>query len=547
MSKKQIRNVVIYTRVSTEEQTEGFSLEAQREDLIKYCKTYNYNIIGEYEDAGISGTTIKDRKQFKLMLKEIGKGGIDAIIAWKLSRVSRNMIDLVEILDYLQTHDAGLITITDKIDTFTPAGKTFCYLAGIFAEMERDNIVEQSKNGMRQRAKNGLTNGGKPPYGYINNKDGKGLIIDEKAAEIIKTIFDLYTNKNYGYSRICKTLNSDSDTYPTKQGKGWSYQSVQQVLDNPTYAGYIRWGLHSNWAKKRRKATTDEYVLAKGQHKAIIDEDLWQRTQIRRKQQKEKHKTEKLENIHYLLSALARCPECNAAMTTQRSCRKRKSDGEKFWYRYYGCSQWANKKAICHPNLVKADLLEQRVIKRIKDFVQNPKLPELLAKRIGKNTDIQEIEKQIKGIDKKISKLNADENKYYAFLVDEERLKILKEEKILENIGRINKEIELLKEERESLSLQYENAKDLSLDIDKITLLLKNFDTVFENAPFEQQKALLHSLIKEIKIRPSDNINERLEEAVILRFTDLDLTNYETDENEKPFEVTYDTAHPSLS
>lgn len=80
---------------------------------------------------------------------------------------------------------------------------------------------------------------------------------------------------------------------------------------------------------------------------------------------------------------------------------------------------------------------------------------------------------------------------------------------------------------------------NIVLDVEIITSLLQDFTIVFDTAPFHQQKALLHSLIKEIK--PSKDINERLEEAVILRLNDLDLMGYRVDNNaEKPFEVIYD-------
>ncbi len=539
---KEIKKVVLYTRVSTVEQVEGFSLEAQKVEILKYCKNHGYTVVGEYEDAGISGTTINERTQFKNMLKDIAKNpNIDAVLAWKLSRISRNMLDLVEILNYLQGLGTGLITTSDNINTFTASGKTFCYLAGIFAEMERDNIVSQTINGMKQRARSGLTNGGPPPFGYQNGEKGKPIIIDPKAANVINTIFNLYTYKGYGYSKIVSALNSEPDKYPTKQGKGWTYQSVQQVLDNPTYAGYVRWGQFTNWNKKRREGKTDDYIIVKGQHVPIITEELWQLTQARRKQQKEKYTQEKLENTHYLLSGLARCPECGAAMVSQRSCRTRKSDGKKIWYRYYGCSQWANKKAICHPNLVKAEVLEKRVIGRINDFVQNPLLPELLIERMGKDIDMQELENKIQSIDKRILKLKADEDKYYKYLVDDEKLKILKMHKILENISEINEEIEHLNEEKGKLSTQLINSKSLNFDLGTISVLLKNFKTVFNNADFEQQKLLLHSIIKEIMIKPSEDINERLEESVTLRFSDLDLLNYEKDiDYQKTFEVTCD-------
>ena len=538
---KEIKRAYIYTRVSTEEQTQGFSLEAQSDEIKKYCEYHHIAIKGEYCDAGVTGTCIEKRENFKQMLRDIktNKDNIDAVIIWKLSRISRNMMDLIDIVRFLHENNIIIISITDNIDTSSTIGKFFMYLVGIFAEMERENIVSQAKNGMKKRAADGLWNGGKPPIGYDYYSD-KGLVINQNEANTVRAIFDMYANKGWGYSRICQFLNCNLDKYATKNKKSWSYSTVKQVLDNPTYAGYIRWGKQQNWSTKRRKGTTDEYILVKGTHEPIMTEELWERT---RELRKDKKAPEKLQNMHYLLSGLAKCPDCGASMVSQRSQRKRK-DGSKVWYRYYCCSQWANKKAVCKPNLIKANLLEQQVVERIMSFVKNPNLPEILAKRLGKSTDIKELEKKLKSIEAKIKKLKADEDKYYEYLVDDKKLKILKEEKILEKINELNCEMEQLEKEKENLSTQIDNIKNNTLNIEKITNMLQNFQAIFENAPFEKQKELLHSLIKEIKIKKTDKPEERLAKEIILHFSEIDLMKFGKEEDQKAFEVTYGTVHP---
>lgn len=314
---------------------------------------------------------------------------------------------------------------------------------------------------------------------------------------------------------------------------------MKQVLDNPTYAGYIRWGKQQNWSTKRRKGTTDEYILVKGTHEPIMTEELWERT---RELRKDKKAPEKLQNMHYLLSGLAKCPDCGASMVSQRSQRKRK-DGSKVWYRYYCCSQWANKKAICKPNLVKADLLEQQVIERIKDFVRNPHLPQILAERLVKSTDTKELDKRLKSIERKIARLKVDEDKYYEYLVDDKKLKILKEEKILEKINELNCEMEQLEKQKENLSTQIDTIRNNTLNIEKITNMLQNFEAIFNNAPADKQKELLHTLIKEIRIKKTDKPEERLAEEIILHFSEIDLMKFGKEEDQKAFEVTYDTVH----
>lgn len=208
------------------------------------------------------------------MLRDIKthKDNIDAVIIWKLSRISRNMMDLVDIVRYFEEHNIVIISITDHIDTSSVMGKFFFYLVGAFAEMERENIVIQAKNGMKKRAEEGKWNGGKPPIGYDYHSE-RGLLVNENEAKTVKLIFDLYANKGWGYSKICQFLNRNLNEYATKNNKSWSYATVKQVLDNPVYAGYIRWGKQQNWSKERRKGTTEDYVLVRGNHDPIITDN----------------------------------------------------------------------------------------------------------------------------------------------------------------------------------------------------------------------------------------------------------------------------------
>lgn len=332
------------------------------------------------------------------------------------------MVDLLDILEYFEKHDIALISISDGVNTLSSMGRTIVKLVGVFAEMERDNIIEQAKNGLKERARKGLWNGGPSPIGYDNNVDGKGLVINYKEAETVKLIFDLYVNKDWGYSKICQLLNKNLEKHSTKKGKPWAYSTVKQVLDNPTYAGLIRWGKQENWNTKRRQGTTTDYILEKGIHEAIIDIDLWDRTRAKRK---EVGKTpERLKHFTYLLSGLAKCPECGSAMVAARAHKKDK-DGNKKFYRYYNCSYWnTHKGGTCHPNSVKAEALEEQVIQKVRDFINTPNIVEELAKRMGEKINTKEVQQEIKEKEKQFKKLKSSQDTYYGYLDNEEKKKL---------------------------------------------------------------------------------------------------------------------------
>ncbi|MDI9210504.1 recombinase family protein [Clostridium butyricum] len=104
-----------------------------------------FNILTPYVDACLSGTTTKNRTSFQQMLNDIKTNEIHAIVVYKLSRISRNMQDLVNIVNFLKECNVHLISIEDNIDTSTPMGMTFLYLIGAFAEMDRENIISNCK------------------------------------------------------------------------------------------------------------------------------------------------------------------------------------------------------------------------------------------------------------------------------------------------------------------------------------------------------------------------------------------------------------------
>lgn len=161
------KKVVIYKRVSTEDQArEGFSLENQEHDIRRECEVKGYEAIDVCADEGISGKDIQGRSGLMKALKYIKNKEAQGIVVWKLSRLSRNTADTMNIVDLLKKNDGFLVSIKDGLDTQTPQGQMMAAVLGIIAEVERDNIVGFVKGGMHQKARKGEWNGGVIPLGY---------------------------------------------------------------------------------------------------------------------------------------------------------------------------------------------------------------------------------------------------------------------------------------------------------------------------------------------------------------------------------------------
>ena len=152
----------IYTRVSTAAQTEGYSLEAQTERLRKYADYKDMEVVREYCDAGRSGMSIKGRPAFMEMMDDISceKDEISCVLVFKLSRFGRNAADVLNSLQFIQDYGVNLVCVEDGIDSSKDSGKLTITVLSAVAEIERENILVQTMEGRKQKAREGKWNGG---------------------------------------------------------------------------------------------------------------------------------------------------------------------------------------------------------------------------------------------------------------------------------------------------------------------------------------------------------------------------------------------------
>ena len=244
--------VAIYTRVSTQMQAEnGISLDAQKNELIGYCNKndYDYDI---FEDAGISGKNITKRKELQKLLNNLKN--YDMVLCYKLSRISRSVKDMANMLDKFQKNNVRFISLKENIDTEQATGKLLIYVISICAEIERDNISEFVKMAKKQQFESGKITA-KKVLGY-DIKD-KQLVINKKEANIIKFIFETY-NKTHNYYQTAKMCNLKG--FKGKKGQQFHASSIKTIIQNKLYCGFNNF--HNEEIKK-------------GKHEAIITRNLY--------------------------------------------------------------------------------------------------------------------------------------------------------------------------------------------------------------------------------------------------------------------------------
>ena len=297
-------------------QVDGFSLDAQKEKLKKYADYQDMVVVREFSDEGKSGKNVDGRPQFKEMLEliEVGTDDIDYVLVFKLSRFGRNAADVLSSLQKMQDFGVNLICVEDGIDSSKDAGKLMISVLSAVAEIERDNILVQTMEGRKQKARERKWNGGFAPYGY-KLVDGS-LFIAEDEVEVIKIIFDKYINTTMGVAAIAAFLNESGYVKKKRQNNtidGFAASFVKGVIDNPVYCGKLAYGRRKTEKVQGKRnefhvVKQDEFMVVDGEHEAIISAEEWKAAHDKRKTTGVKRvKTHSLEHEH-ILTGILKCP-----------------------------------------------------------------------------------------------------------------------------------------------------------------------------------------------------------------------------------------------
>lgn len=379
-------------RVSTTQQIDRDSLRTQEERLRQYCKAQGFEIYKNmpYRDEGISAKDTK-RPGFEELMRDIKAGRLNVVVVTRLDRVTRSLKDLIELMEFLQQHDVKLISLTENIDTMGPMGRFLLNLLGSIAQLEREIDSERVSADMHHRALSGKWTGGVVPLGYTTKgklihkfldkgmKDDEALkeanrIAPEKGrlyvvkheAELIRKIYQFYLECR-SLRRVTHELNEKG--IKTPEGETWATSSIRRILTNPTYRGMVWYGKRkTDLATGRLKNVKQElWKIVKGEHEAIIPEELFNKVQELLKQKSMKPSKAKKA---YLLTSLLRCGLCKGGMFGYIYFKK-KYNKEYFYYR---CLNSVHKgRTVCKGMVVPAGVVEKAVIDTLLELSKNEK------------------------------------------------------------------------------------------------------------------------------------------------------------------------------
>ncbi len=452
------RDIAIYTRVSTDEQArEGLSLSEQKHRLEAYCLAMGWkNDIVHFVDDGYSAKDI-ERPQLTALLKAVEEKSVSKIIVTKLDRLSRKLLNLLELIDVFQQNEVSFISISESFDTNTPSGRLTLQVLGAVAEFERERIRERVIDNMFHAANKGqwLTSA---PYGYVLTD--KELKVNPETSKIVSRIYHMYEKENKGFLTIAKALNEEGIPSPT--GKEWWNRTIKLILTNPVYKGTTVWNRIEGSKKTRPKRDMEDWVIQENTHEAIIKPDTWDRIQgIINK----RNIPNRAQSSPYLLSGLLKCPQCGSGMSVSSSGSNK----------VYRCSAYKNK-GTCVGTQYKLNKIHDLFKEGLEDLLKHIPIETLSIQPSNKDRNTHtSIQKKLvtakKRYERKVEAyaaelISLDDLKY-------EKLKLEKLEQEINEISNINTDLTVIEKELKEIISSVLTSLDL-LPTETVKALLKD-------------------------------------------------------------------------
>jgi len=488
-------NIAAYCRVSTDKEDQLNSLETQKEFFLEYTKRTGDNLIKLYADEGISGTKIKNRKEFQRMLSDAEKGFFDMVVVKDISRFARNTVDLLQSVRKLKSLGIETQFLTANM---TSMGNSEFVLTifGALAQEESANTSKRIKFGKKMNAEKGRVPN--IVYGYDKTiGDYFNLSINEEEAKVIRQMYKWYTEEGFGGAKIANMLNERG--VKTKRGNNWSQNSVCRILTNEIYTGKIINGKEevADFLTGQRKEKDEaEWLVTIRPELRIIDDETFDRTQeiLRGRHDSFKLTHERQSNKH-LFSTLIKCKDCGWSF--RRTVRQYKNT-----YVRWVCSGHNGRGADSCPNAITVD--EEELIQVLQEYFQDV----LSKKKKVIDHVIKEFQRVYKAKDENVeyekeltaelNRLRRSREKYMDMYTDD----LISREELNEKIGGMRKEIDRLENELKMVSYNLTKGEQLEAILNSTFKEMEDITDVHE-----MTNTQLKRLINKIEVDKDGNVD----------------------------------------
>ncbi len=516
-------------RVSTVKQLDKNDIPMQRIECMKYIDMMqDWKFDKEYIEKGVSGYNkkLEDRDVLQEIRADVINKEFDILLVFMFDRLGRRDDETPFVVEWFVEHGIEVWSTQEGQQKFeSRADKLINYIRYWQSSGESEKTSIRVRTKQKQMIEQGINIMSVPPYGYKMIKTGvytkrgverKTYEVVPSEAEIVKKIFNLYTEEGYGGMRIAKYLNNKG--YKTHKGLDWSYNTINIMLRNPIYIGYLcfhKTSVPIGGGKRKRVTNKKDWIFSKERipEFQIISEEQFEKAQEIKQARKNINKQCEEKNKEYfkyqtkgniLFTGYIICGGCGAKLTTRSSKRKIKlEDGSIGYtkYSYYACNNnSSDRKCTCKQKSHKSNTIEEPILNEIYkyfDLLETRDLSEYVRK-IHKNTNdnegkqIRELEKNIKECFNKNDMLKEEiiniitgksnfSRELISELIEENKQKI-------EEYEKQKRGLEILKRQKE---INFEQTM-------KVKKMIPDWKEILKKCSIERKKMILATIIKEI-------------------------------------------------
>ncbi|MBS6516972.1 MAG: recombinase family protein [Clostridium sp.] len=524
--------IAVYSRKS-KFTGKGESIENQAELCREYVRIHYGETALEhlivYEDEGFSGGDL-NRPGFKKMMEAAGKRKFQALIVYRLDRISRNISDFAGLIEELSSLDIDFVSIKEQFDTRTPMGRAMMYIASVFSQLERETIAERIRDNMRELAKTGRWLGGTTPTGYASEavetvsaagkmKRSCRLKVIPEEADKVRLIYSLYLefdSLSMTETRLMKL------GIQTKNARFFTRFSIRGILQNPVYMiadqdayEYFQkagtevfcgkeafdgaYGMMVYNRTRQEKGRTAEFlppeqwIVAVGRHPGLIPGRMW--TAVQESLERNKTKAYRKPRVNEALATGLLFCSCGSRMYPKLG-RKRKEGGRP--YTYICRRRERSRGELCAAGNLRGEQLDRSLMEQIESIEEDRELflsylkegrSFCLSSADGRQTQLLAVKKERDETEKKMMGL-ADS--LPLFQDRETREKAVRHMEELDCKGRdLDREIQRLE-----MAVCQEKPSDAELQ--KKGRELSGFKSSMDAMTAEQKRAVLNALVRRI-------------------------------------------------
>ncbi|MDB8556538.1 recombinase family protein [Turicibacter sanguinis] len=485
--------VAIYSRYSSNNQREE-SITAQETAMIRYIKEKNYSLVKRYADEAMTGTNT-NRPQFQQMLVDAQAGMFDILIVHKLDRLSRDVLDSLNIQQILAKCSVRVESVIEDYDD-SPEGELFKLIQMGMNQYYSRNLGREVMKGLLVNAESCKYNGGGIPYGYKVNPETSRFEIIEEQAEAVRIMFEKFT-EGWSYGDIADYLNLHG--FKNAEGNPFTNQtSFHDILKNEKYYGiyvYNRTSRKNRLTKRSHRKCKDESEIIKipGGIPAIVSEELFNKAQEIFKSRDHSKRGSMKAKQTYILSGLIVCEKCGRKFQVN----SRPAGRNKNRYYSYVCGGRKIKgEEKCKCKEIKREIIEDFVLKQLFSLILNKKNINKFVSEINQKITNQKTQQKIDlpKIKKRLSEIKSQSTKLTLALsmIEDDGM-----EPILLQLKELDKQKKTLTQELDKVQESMDEFKVNALKIEK---LINDTKVLLKSKNDETIKSIIQLFIKQIII-----------------------------------------------